>query len=280
MANMEIAGKPSSRRSFLDLVTQLDPGWSLRWQGGAFLLVFVAIALLWEGMVRLGWISALLFPPPSRVADAALVMLADGRLAGHLVPTFSRLVIGFTFGGIAGLLLGLAMGSSTKLRRLLDPLVASAHPVPKVSLLPLIMVILGVGEISKIFVISLGAFFPMLINSMSGVRHIVPIYFEVARNYGASPRKIFTRVIIPGSLPMVLAGARLALNTAFVITISVELVAASHGLGSMIWFSWETLRTEELYVGVVVAALMGITLNQVLRRLQSHLVPWQVEAER
>ena len=126
-------------------------------------------------------------------------------------------------------------------------------------------------------VVAVGVFFPMLINTMAGVRQISLIHFEVAQNYGASLFKVFTRVVVPGSLPLVLTGARLALNIALLLTIAVEMVAAQEGLGEMIWFAWETLRTEELYASLIVIAALGISFNFLLQRLRARLVPWQVE---
>jgi NitT/TauT family transport system permease protein len=112
---------------------------------------------------------------------------------------------------------------------------------------------------------------------MTGVRQISPIHFEVAHNYGASRLKVLTRVILPGSLPSVLAGARLALNSALLVTITVELATAQIGLGAMIWSAWETLRIERLYAGVAVIALLGITSNYALQTVSRHLVPWQAD---
>ena len=154
---------------------------------------------------------------------------------------------------------------------------AAAHPVPKIAILPLIMIIFGVGELSKRIVVAAAAFFPLLVNTMAAVRQIPPIYFEVAANYGATVTKVFTRVVIPGSLPLMLAGVRLALNVALLLTIAVELVAAQEGLGKMVWLAWETLRTENLYAGLAVISALGISFNFVLHRLASRLVPWQVE---
>lgn len=115
--------------------------------------------------------------------------------------------------------------------------------------------------------------------TMVGVRQIPLIHFEVAQNYVASLFKVFTRVVVPGSLPMVLTGARLALNVAMMLTIAVELVAAQKGVGEMIWFALETLRTEELYASLVVIAVLGITFNLLLQHLTARLVPWQVDRE-
>jgi NitT/TauT family transport system permease protein len=240
----------------------------------------VAVALtVWEWQARTGGLSALFFPAPSTIALTLVRLLTSGELAVNVGATLSRLFLGFALGGLPGLILGLAMGWSRRLRVVVDPFIAAAHPVPKIAVLPLIMIIFGIGESSKVVVVAVAVFFPMLINTMAGVRQISPIYFEVAQNYGAGLIKVFTRVVVPGSLPLVLTGARLALNVALLLTIAVELVAAQEGLGEMIWFAWQTLRTEELYASLIVIAALGISFNLLLQRLTVRLVPWQVERE-
>jgi NitT/TauT family transport system permease protein len=201
-------------------------------------------------------------------------MTLSGEMAINLKATVMRLVTGFLIGGTAGLLLGLAMGWSQRLRQLIDPLIAAIHPIPKIAIFPLIMIIFGIGEASKIVAIAIAAFFPMLINSMSGVRQLNPVYFEVTQNYRASKWKTFSRVVFPGSLPLILTGTRLAINMAMVISIAVELLAAKEGLGVIIWFSWQTLRIEELYASLVVIALLGISINLFLQFLSKRLTPW------
>ena len=242
-------------------------------------VVVVVVLTVWEWQVRSGRLSALFFPAPSVITLTLFRLLTNGELAIHVGATLSRLFLGFALGGVVGLVLGLVMGWSRSLRAIVDPFVAAAHPVPKIALLPLIMIIFGIGESSKVVVVAVATFFPMLINAMAGVRQISPIHFEVAENYGASLFKVFTRIVIPGSLPLVLAGTRLALNVALLLTIAVELIAAQKGLGAMIWFAWETLRTEELYAALAVTAVLGIGFNLILQRLAMHLVPWQVKRE-
>jgi NitT/TauT family transport system permease protein len=257
--------------------TRLKKGWRLeRWLPAAVVAVILAI---WEWRGRAGGLSALFFPPPSTIILTLGRLLTSGELATHLSATLSRLFVGFALGGLPALILGLVMGWSRRLRLVLDPFIAAAHPIPKIAVLPLIMIIFGIGESSKIVVVAVAVFFPMLINTMAGVRQISPIYFEVAENYGAGLFKVFTRVVVPGGLPLVLTGARLALNTALVLTIAVELVAAQEGLGEMIWFAWQTLRTEELYASLIVISALGISFNLILQRLTARLVPWQVERE-
>ncbi len=250
-------------------------GW-LRW-GERWLPALILLALLasWEISVYLGWISALFFPAPTTIAQTFGKQLINGKLLEALWATFGRLGPGLLAGGMAGLLLGAWMGWSRWLRVVADPFVAAFHPVPKISILPLVMIIFGIGETSKIVLVAISTFFPMLINTMAGVQQIAPIHFEVAKNYGASTYKLFRRVIMPGSLPLILTGARLALNTALVTTIAVELLSAQTGLGAMIWLAWETLRTEELYVALFTTALIGIGVNRSLQWCEQKFIHWQ-----
>jgi NitT/TauT family transport system permease protein len=156
-----------------------------------------------------------------------------------------------------------------------DPFVAALHPIPKLALLPLFMVLLGVGEAPKVFLVAVAAFFPMLINTTAGVRQINPMHFDLARNYGAGMVRVLGRVVLPGSLPLILAGFRLSANLALVITIAVEMISSEVGLGALVWLSWQLLRVELLYATLVVTALLGIGLSFSLERLERRLAPWR-----
>ncbi|MHB8835138.1 MAG: ABC transporter permease [Candidatus Methylomirabilia bacterium] len=229
----------------------------------------VAAAALgtWEAGVRLGFVSPLFFPAPSSIVRTLIRLAAHGTLLADARATLTRVLVGCLLGGVPGFVLGLAMGWSRRLRYILDPLVAALHPIPKIALLPLLMIIFGTGETSRIVTVSIAAFFPMLVNTMSGVRQISPTYFEVAASYGAGARQVVWRVIVPGSLPAVLAGVRIAFNLALLVTVSVELVASRTGLGSVIWLSWETFRTENLYASLVLISAIGVGANLSMRLL-------------
>lgn len=234
-------------------------------------------AALWELAARANWVSPLFFPAPSVIAEALARLATAGRLPADAAATLVRAAEGVVAGCAPACVLGLAMGASPRLRAVFDPLIAASHPLPKIALLPLLMVVFGIGELSKVMAVALAAFFPMLLSAMAGVRSINPLLFEVVESYGATRRKVFTRVVLPGSLPMLLTGLRISGNVALVTTIAVELVAAERGLGVLIWFSWETMRSEELYAGLFVIALIGIAFNASLGWLALRLVPWQLE---
>jgi ABC-type nitrate/sulfonate/bicarbonate transport system permease component len=277
MADLEDARRRSAQEpADLQLKEALRLDWPTR-QWWLPVVILAGCLSAWEIGARTGAISALSFPAPSAIFRALVRLLRSGTLMTHLASTLLRMAAGLGFGGAAGLLAGLFMGWSMRLRAMVDPFIAAAHPVPKIAILPLIMLIFGIGESSKVIVIALAAFFPMMISTMAGVRQISPVYFEVAASYGASREKVFTRVVFPGSLPFILSGLRLALNSALLLTIAVELVSSQQGLGAMIWFAWETLRTEDLYATLAVTALLGISGNFLLQWLASRLVPWQVE---
>lgn len=239
------------------------------------LLMAMGILIGWELCATNGWVSALFFPAPSTIAQTLLKQISSGALLHTALTTLLRLGSGVLLGGGAGLLLGLLLGWSHRLRRLFDPWLAAAHPIPKISLLPFFMIVFGIGETSKLMAIATSTFFPMLVNTLAGVQQIAPIYVEVATNYGANPYKLFTRVLIPASLPFILTGVRLALNTALLLTIAVELISAQNGLGAMIWMAWQTLRVTEFYVALFVTALLGMAISALCKRLEQWLLPWQ-----
>lgn len=228
----------------------------------------------WELASWAKFISPLFFPPPSVIIEALVRLFGTGELAANLAATITRLLSGFFLGGLVGLSLGMLMGWSAATRQVIDPLIAAIHPIPKISIFPLIMIVFGIGAMAKTMVIAVAAFFPMVINTMAGMRQISPIYFEVATNYGASPWQIFRHVILPGSSPMILAGVRLALNLSLTLTTSIELLMGQDGLGAMIWLSWQTLRIEELYAAIFCLAAIGITFRFTLIFLAKRLVPW------
>lgn len=242
------------------------------WVNPAVILTALA---LWETLVRLGLLSPLYFPPPTAVGGRIITLFGDGTYVEHGRITLTRMGFGLLTGTSLGFLLGVAMGRSDALRRIVDPIVGALYPIPKIAILPLVMIFLGIGESSRQFVIALGAFFPMLISTMAGVRQIPSIYFEVAATYGSGPLDRLRRVILPASLPTVLGGFRIALNSVIHITIAVEIVSAITGLGSLVWISWETLDVEKLYATLAVIAVLGIATTYGVNRLSERLVPWK-----
>ena len=234
----------------------------------------MGILLLWELCGRLGLLNPLFFPVPSLIGIAFFGMLAEGEIQANLSITLFRVFVGFLIGTVSGLVVGLCMGASEKVRLFLDPVVAATYPVPKLSIFPLLMIIFGIGELSKIMAIAIGCFFIVVLNTMAGVRNINKVYFEVAKNYGASKIQLFSRVMLPASLPMIFTGIRLALGMSLIIVVGVEFLSANHGIGAMIWYAWETFDIEKLYVGIAICAGLGLLFTFTLKKLEEYTIPW------
>lgn len=238
------------------------------------LAVIFGILLIWEILGRLGFLNSLFFPVPSLIFQEFITMLLEGEIQSNLSITLFRVFIGFLLGTLTGILVGMIMGASEKVRLLLDPVVAATYPIPKLAIFPLLMVIFGIGEFSKIMAIALGCFFLALINAMAGVRNINKVYFDVAKNYGASKKQMFLKVMLPASLPMIFTGIRLALGMSLLVVVGLEFVSANKGIGAMIWYAWETFEIEQLYVGIFICAILGILFTVILKKVEEYVVPW------
>ncbi|MBN1566318.1 MAG: ABC transporter permease [Acidobacteria bacterium] len=234
----------------------------------------VLLLAAWEAGSRLGLLNHLIFPPPSALFHAAQDMIARGELQKHLTATLTRIFLGFLIGSFSGLGCGVIMGIVPWIRRSIEPIISGAYATPKLSLLPMIMLFMGVGEPARVFLIAVGCFVLMAMQGLDALRNVNKRYVEMALNYGASRTMIIRKVYLPASLPQMFTGFRIALGRALTITIALELVSCPDGVGSMIWIAWQTFYTEKLYIGVILSAALGTLLHFSLRRLETRLAPW------
>jgi NitT/TauT family transport system permease protein len=204
-----------------------------------------------------------------------MVMVENGQLWKHFWASMQRLFWGFLFGGVPALMLGVAMGLSRPLRMLVEPIVSATYPVPKSAILPLVLLIFGLGESSKIVMVGIGIFFPIVINAMAGVLEIQKIYFDVSKNFGASRWQVFRTVALPGAMPLILTGVKLGIGMGLVLISIAEMVGAKSGLGFMMWNAWEILSVETMYVGLIVIAVLGIVFSQIVTEIERLIVPWK-----
>ena len=237
----------------------------------------IALLVVWEVLVWAKAVDARFVPAPSTIFVAGWEMIRSGELWEHVGASLVRLVAGFFVGVVPGIALGLLMGLNRYVRAALDPLVAATYPIPKIAILPLLMLAFGIGEASKIAIIAIAVIYLALINTMLGVMTLDRIYFEVARNYGAPWRKLFTRVIIPGALPHIFAGLRLALGVSLIVIVGAEFVAAKSGIGFLIWTSWESLLIEKMFVGIIVITVLGVAFTAALKEVERLCIPWRKE---
>jgi len=237
----------------------------------------VVVLLIWQGACALGLVDVRFVPSPVSIAWAAVHLARTGELWADISISLWRLTLGFVVGAVPGFLIGLLMGLSPWARAVLDPLVSATYPVPKIAILPLIMLLFGIGETSKVIIIAIAVVYLVLLNTMTGVMTIDPVYFDVAKNFGASWRKTFTRLILPAALPLIFSGLRLSIGVALIVIVSAEFLAAKSGIGYLIWTSWETLVIENMFVGLIVITVLGMAATAILKELEHALVPWRRE---
>jgi len=235
------------------------------------LLLLVA----WEISVRGGALDARFFPAPTRILETLLKLADSGVLWTNTAASLQRLAWGFLLGGIPALVLGVSMGLYRPLRAAVDPLVAATYPIPKSAIMPLILLIFGLGEASKIVMVAIGVFYPLLINSMAGVLEIDRIYLDVGRNFRASRWQVFRTIALPGALPLIMSGIKLGVGMGLILIAIAEMVGAKSGLGFMIWNAWEILSVETMYVGLIVIAVLGFLFSFSLDELERFVLPWK-----
>lgn len=237
----------------------------------------LALLVLWEISARTGLVDTRFFPAPTSIVKQAADLTASGELWGHLSASLQRLLWGSLLGGIPALLLGIAMGLYRPIRAAIDPLISATYPVPKSAILPLILLIFGLGEASKIVMVALGVFFPVLINTITGVLQIDKIYLDVGKNFRASRWQTFRTVALPGALPSIMAGIKLGIGMGLILIAIAEMVGAKNGIGFMIWDAWQILSVETMYVGLVAISVLGFLLTLVLNEIEGWILPWKQE---
>lgn len=234
-----------------------------------------AIIVFWQLAASREWVNPFFFPPPSKVLATAVRMAADGEIFRILGATLLRWAGGAVIGVLLGICCGILMGVSEAGRRALDPIVSGLYSTPKLTLLPLLMLLLGLGDAPKVILIALVGFIFLSTQTLDAIRGVKQKYVEMAANYGAGRLVLVRRIYLPAALPQIFTGLRIALSRSLVVAISLELISGTNGLGALIWLSWETLATERLYVGILLAASLGIVMHRGLAALESVVVPWK-----
>ena len=235
----------------------------------------IALLVVWELAARAHLIDTRFFPAPSSVIAVLIEMLRSGELVTNTLVSLRRLALGTLVGGVPALVLGVAMGINRWVRAVVDPLVAATYPIPKSAILPLALLIFGLGEGSKIFMVAIGVFFPVVINATTGVLEINRIYLDVGRNYKASRWNTFWTIALPGALPVIMTGFKLGIGIGLILIAIAEMIGAKSGLGYMIWTAWETFSVEQMYVGLFMIAIIGFVLTLALNELERFIIPWK-----
>lgn len=251
----------------------------------------VSLLAIWELLSRKGVFSPQVLPAPSLVFlrwidylkplepyDAektrAVVWLFSGELPHDTLASFLRVMGGFAIGTGLALPLGLLMGTSTFTYNLCNPLIQILRPIPPIAYIPLAILWFGLGNPPALFLISLGAFFPVLMNTISGVRHVDPLLIRAARNLGANGWTLFLRIILPAASPYILTGLRVGIGVAFIVVIVAEMIAVNNGLGYRILEAREYLWSDKIIAGMITIGLLGLAIDTVMSRINNYLLRW------
>ena len=254
-------------------------------------IVPIVLLIFWEALTQSGFINPHILPAPSQVLlkwidylkpleqyDPAntsyLAWFFSGELPHDALASIIRVVGGFGIGAGLALPLGLLMGGSARFYQLMNPLVQLLRPIPPIAYIPLAILWFGLGNPPAFFLISLGAFFPVLMNTISGVRTVDEIYIRAARNLGASGATLFLRIILPAATPHILTGLRVGIGVAFIVVIVAEMIAVNNGLGFRILEAREFMWSDKIIAGMITIGLLGLAIDTGMDRINRYLLRW------
>lgn len=244
-----------------------------------FIAPIVVLLGLWQLASSLEWINPGFFPAPTTVAAKTWELILEGEILFHSGVTLQRVAIAFFIGIVPGVLLGLMMGWINIFRSIFDPIITLVYPIPRIAILPLFLVIFGLGSRPVIAITALIAFFPAALTTYSGVAGLDKNLPLMARNLGASRVQIMRTIAFPASMPVMLAGLRLALGVALTGLVAAEFVASQEGLGARVWRFWQLYRLPEMWAYIVITSFIGIVLQFGLLEIQRRLLAWDEEVD-
>jgi len=235
----------------------------------------IVILLLWEMVSRMEWVPPLFLPAPSGILIEAWSMVKTGLIFKHIFASLIRILWGFAIACSLGIMVGIFTGFFSIPEAVGNPIIAATFPIPKIAILPLLILWLGIGEASKVAVIGLGVFFPMVINVYTGVKNVDPLLIKAALSLGSNRTRVIRKVILPSILPMIFAGMKLGIGIALLLVVAAEMVAADAGIGFMILTAADLMQTKKLMVGLIILSLLGIFFNWLFQKLERFFVPWK-----
>ena len=249
--------------------------WQKSYPNWVSIVSILCLLAIWELICQSGVVSSLFLPAPTAIISALLQMIADGEIGVSLAASLYRILAGFFIGSLVGLAVGLVTGTSALMDKIGTPIVNAIYPIPKIALLPLFILWLGIGELSKVTIIALGVFFPVAMNTYSGVKNVDTLLLKVAASFNASWWMTMKSVVLPNALPMIFAGLRLAAGTSLLLLVAAEMIAAQVGIGALILHYGDLMIADRLMAGVIVLSLLGLVFNLILQFLERKAIPWK-----
>ena len=246
------------------------------WQLVLPALTIVAVVVAWEALVRLRGIAPICLPAPSSVFVYLSRMIADGSMPYHLGITLLRIFVGFALAAVCGIVLGVLMGMSRTVARVADVWIAALYPLPKISLIPLLIIWVGTGEAYKIVISAISAFFPIVISTYAGIRQTDRGLIKAAKDLGANARQIQLKVVIPGAIPSIFAGLHLGMGIAIILVVAAEMIGGSSqgGMGWLLISSGQVMETEKVFASLIVLAVVGAVVIKLQQWIDRKVAPW------
>ncbi len=250
-------------------------GFVARRHPAASVVVFLALIAAWEAAVRLGLISELFLPAPSSVLAALRELIEDGTLRDNLAASLFRLLTGWAAGTIVGIAAGFAIGLSSLARAAGIPVISAIYPIPKIALLPLFILWLGIGETSRVTVVALGVFFPTCIATFGAIDNIPRGIIRMAQSFDVPPLAILRKVVLPAALPGILSAFRITAAVALLLLVAAEMIGAQSGIGAYVLAQGQLMQTDHLLAGVLVISVLGLLIGTGLSWLEKRLLTWR-----
>ena len=241
-------------------------------------LTVVGFLVAWEAFVRGRGIAPIYLPAPSSIATYLFRMIADGSMLFHLGVTLLRIVAGFLLAAVAGVAAGVFMGMSPTVARIADPWIAALYPLPKIALIPLLIIWLGTGEAYKIVISAVTAFFPVVISTYAGIRQADRGLMKAAEDLGANRRQIQMKVVIPSAVPNIFAGLHLGMGVTIILVVAAEMIGGSgrSGMGYLLINAGQVMETEKVFASLIVLAVVGVVVTKVQQWIDGRVAPWAV----
>jgi ABC-type nitrate/sulfonate/bicarbonate transport system permease component len=231
--------------------------------------------VLWELAFAMRWVNPVLLPGPIEVAQALWHLLITGELEEHLSASLYRIGIGWALGAVGGVALGLAIGLSTAARSIGIPGVSALFPIPKIAIMPILILWLGIGEASKVATIGLGVFFPMAVATFGAIDNVPRNLVRMAQSFNVPFAQVVRKVLLPGALPGILSGFRISASIALLLVVAAEMIGADRGIGAFVMQAGNLMQTDQLLAGVAVLSMLGLLIGIGLSRLERALLAWR-----
>lgn len=243
-------------------------------------LSIIVFLLIWQIVSKLGVVSPIFLPPFTTVFMELIRLIGTGELLGHIGISLFRSLTGFFLGLTFAIPLGLLIGWFKKFETFIDPLIQTFRNLSVLSILPVFVLLFGIGEVSKIAVIFWGVLWAVIINTIAGVKNVDPLIIKGARSMGISNKDLFLKVIFPGALPSIFTGIRISATTSILVLIGAEMLGASKGLGYALYFYQANFKTPAMYAVIIIMALLGVTINYILTAIEKRVFVWKEDVQK